>query len=415
MFRLLLASKAGVVRDLPGWFAVGRSGNRLRPPRAGEMIKLPPGSRLTFLPRRFPLGLARRDAAPTVREEGEAVAALLPNGYLRTLLPAYRARPGAPELPIFGYAACALKGEEIWVAARRTDANPCWDRRTYEESDLPDLVAARLAAYPENRILQQLAVCALEHGCFTAQNTFQRRWEAAVPISPVCNAQCIGCLSKQERASPPSPQPRITFLPTLDEIVEVAVGHLESADLAILSFGQGCEGEPTMQGGLLEEAIRAIRRRTARGILNVNTNGSRPEVLKRLFQAGLDAVRVSMNSAIPEWFARYYKPVRYGLGELKASLQVARTLKKFASLNLLIMPGVTDSAEEMAALFPFLEDSRPDMVQLRNLNMDPDVYFERVIQAPVEGIGMAGWLARIKKAFPKVRLGNFTPDFRNGA
>ena len=94
-----------------------------------------------------------------------------------------------------------------------------------------------------------------------------------------------------------SPQDRLMFVPAVDEIVEVAVAHLEQAHDAILSFGQGCEGEPLLQARRIEQAIRAIRARTTRGTLNINTNASNPRALQRLYDAGLDSLRASTISA----------------------------------------------------------------------------------------------------------------------
>src|SRR6266513_4281008 len=102
-------------------------------------------------------------------------------------------------------------------------------------------------SYPRNRIIAQHAHCALDYSCPTASNLFFGRWEMAIAVSPGCNARCIGCISKQEEEYLISPQDRLTFIPSVDEIVEIAVPHLESAENAIVSFGQGCEGEPLLQ------------------------------------------------------------------------------------------------------------------------------------------------------------------------
>ena len=82
---------------------------------------------------------------------------------------------------------------------------------------------------------------------------------------------------------------------------------------AILSFGQGCEGEPLLQARRIEQAIRAIRARTARGTLNINTNASNPRALQRLYDAGLDSLRASTISAVPETYNAYYRPIGYTL------------------------------------------------------------------------------------------------------
>ncbi len=76
------------------------------------------------------------------------------------------------------------------------------------------------------------------------------RWECPVPSSPACNANCIGCISFQpEEETIISTQDRLRFKPTAEEIVEFTVPHLETAPYPIVSFGQGCEGEPLSNVG----------------------------------------------------------------------------------------------------------------------------------------------------------------------
>ena len=77
--------------------------------------------------------------------------------------------------------------------------------------------------------------------------------------------------------------------PTLDEIVPPFVRHLNEAPDPIISFGQGCEGEPITQWKRISEAIAAIRAETKQGTINLNTNGSVPHGSRRSARAGLTA------------------------------------------------------------------------------------------------------------------------------
>jgi wyosine [tRNA(Phe)-imidazoG37] synthetase (radical SAM superfamily) len=52
-------------------------------------------------------------------------------------------------------------------------------------------------------------------------------------------------------------------------------GTDELTALRAHSFGQSCEGEPLMQADLLCEVIANVRKRTKRGTIHVNTNGTR--------------------------------------------------------------------------------------------------------------------------------------------
>ena len=171
--------------------ALGANGEEYWPLSAEDLIPLPAGATLFYLPGRAPLGLADDGTVEFIAEQGvSAVAAILPQGYTRLFLPAYQRAADVPRLPLFGYTAVAFKDGQLWVTARRTDDLAKWDPCFYNTPELSGLIAAKLAAHPENRILHQLAHCAKEYHCFTAQNIFYGRWEGGVPISPSCNARC---------------------------------------------------------------------------------------------------------------------------------------------------------------------------------------------------------------------------------
>jgi pyruvate-formate lyase-activating enzyme len=373
----------------------------LREPRAEELIPAPPGTVPAMLPGRSPALAGGRFAARRT-----VLAALLPAGYTRLLLPAYRSRPEAPPLPLFGYTFACAAGDELYVAAAATDESEDWAPRAFAVGELEALVAARCARDPRNRVLAQLALCAREYGCFTAQNVFLERGEAALPVSPKCNARCVGCISEQDpEAGFPSPQRRIAYESTPDELARIALAHLERVPGAIVSFGQGCEGEPLLRATTLARAIEKIRAATSDGTINLNTNGSVPKALSRLIEAGLDAVRISLNSFRPAVYAAYYRPQRYGLDDVLESVRRASAAGSRVSLNLLTHPGVTDDASELAAAEAVLSAVRVDMVQTRTLNIDPERYFEAVGR-PAQPLGMRHALQRIERL--GVRLGNFT-------
>src|SRR5437667_12698626 len=146
----------------------------------------------------------------------------------------------------------------------KTDDPRKWHPRAFSRRTQAHLVNEKQAAYPRTRLIAQHAHCALDYSCPTASNLFFGRWEMAIAVSPGCNARCIGCISKQEEEDLISPQDRLGFIPTVDEIVEVALPHLEQAEEAIVSFGQGCEGEPLLQWRRIEQAIKSMRTHTAK-------------------------------------------------------------------------------------------------------------------------------------------------------
>jgi pyruvate-formate lyase-activating enzyme len=372
-------------------------GGLVREAQRDELIAAPAGVVQMMLPGRNPL----TTIGPIAERTAFAVA--LPAGYTRLLLPAYATRRSAPALPLFGYTfACAID-DRLYVAAMKTDEDEDWQPRRFT-ADFDGLIDKRLAAEPQNRVLAQVALCSRDYGCFTAQNVFLERGEAALPVSPKCNARCVGCISEQEDGSVPSPQTRIADETDARDLAAVALHHLERVEDGIVSFGQGCEGEPLLRSITIARAIERIREQRPNGTINLNTNGSMPDALLRCIDAGLQAVRVSLNSFRPDVYRAYYRPAGYELDDVLQSVRLAVERGLRVSLNLLTHPGVSDDAAEVAAMETFLRTTRVDMVQTRTLNIDPALYFE-CVGRPREPLGMRGALERMRAL---TRVGNFT-------
>jgi pyruvate-formate lyase-activating enzyme len=374
-------------------------GGTIRDADAGELIPAPAGTVPMILPGRHPIVRGRRQA------RRYALGAMLPAGFTRLLLPAYERETGAPPLPLFGYTFACVVNDELYVAATQTDEGEDWQPRTFAPGELERVIDRRLAEDRLNRVLAQVALCSREYGCFTAQNVFLERGEAALPVSPRCNARCVGCISEQEDATLPAPQARITFETTPGELARVAIRHLERVEDGIVSFGQGCEGEPLLRSIAIAKAIDLIRGSRSNGTINLNTNGSLPSALARCIDAGLQAVRISLNSFRPHVYAAYYRPAGYGLEEVLESVRLAHARGLRVSLNLLTHPGVTDDEAEIEAARSFLEQTPVDMVQTRTLNIDPEWYFAAVGR-PQHPRGMREAIAAIRAA--GARVGNFT-------
>jgi pyruvate-formate lyase-activating enzyme len=401
MYTLLYADKNGNIFDAPGHAAWGRSGYDIHALDTTELIPLPEGADLMYLPGR--MAMIREGLSP-----GLAVAAVLPAGYTRTHLPAYTRVEKAPSLPLFGYTAAALKDGEIYVAAVKSDEGDKWNPLRYNTGQLKKLVRNMLKRYPRNRIYRQLAKCSLEYHCCTAQNIFYARWEAGIPVSPVCNARCFGCISLQPAECCPSPQNRIEFVPSVQEIAEVMTNHLTDASEAIISFGQGCEGEPSLQADVVAEAIKQVRRHTAQGVININTNAGFTEGIKEICAAGLDSMRVSLISAREDVYHGYYRPINYKLNDVFNSVRIAKEYGVYISLNLLVFPGLTDREEEVESLHNFIAATGIDMIQMRNLNADPDEVMKVIPPAQSKAIGIGAFIEGLKNRFPALRIGSYS-------
>ncbi|MBN2411906.1 radical SAM protein [candidate division KSB1 bacterium] len=414
---LVVSDGYGQVFEIPGLEMVGMSINNRYLPFEEELIPMPHGSLLLELPGRKPVGYDRRRDKYIVLEDYEgmpviAAAAFLAPAYTQLYRAAYVTHDDAVTLPLFAYTPVGWRQDEFWVCAVRVDEDVRQDLALFDAKQIESGARQTLQKYAGNRLIEHLVEnCVRRYFCPAAQNFVLGRWECPVPVSPSCNASCIGCISKQPADAVPVTQDRLTFIPTVDEILQFTVPHLEQAQRAVISFGQGCEGEPLLQGELIEEAIRQIRKKTGRGTINLNSNASYPHIIERLCKAGLDSIRVSLNSAREELYEAYYRPHNYTFADVVESIKVARKYHKWISLNYFIFPGLTDNPEEMEALTKLVLDHKIDYIQMRNLNIDPEWYINELNLAdrPHHAVGILKWQAQLKAKAPWLRFGYFNP------
>ena len=428
--RLVYADAQGQIYDHPYLTMAGMSGPEAVLPEPVELIPLPEGSRLFTIPDTPPIAWDQRtkrfntvDKAPGLRGSPQAVSAFMAPGYARTLLPACDYRQKSVHLPLWSYTAVGWDEERdcFVVAATQVDTNQNWNPDNYDDRLLDPLVRQRLAELPNNRLLEQLSRCAIDYHCFAAKNLFFRRWEAPLPTSPVCNSACLGCISLQASECCPSNHDRINFVPTPEELVEVALPHLEQAPEPIVSFGQGCEGDPILQAPTIAEATRRLKSATSRGTINFNSNGSLPDRVQELCDAGMDSFRFSLNSVLEERYNAYYRPKGYTFSNVVQSLKIAKQAGRFTMINYLISPGASDAPDEVEELLRFVAETGVDMIQLRNLSIDPD-YYNRAIGITQRGVGIYRLLQRLKQEFPQLQFGYynrtkenfFPPGFESG-
>ncbi|HEX4756303.1 MAG TPA: radical SAM protein [Candidatus Dormibacteraeota bacterium] len=405
--RLVAGRPDGSIEILDGYRAAARNGRALVAVGPDDLLPMPQEATLSRLPGRRPLAVDSDGGAVAVDGDWLAVAAVMPVGLLRTLLPATERTAGARRLPLFGYTAVVEHGGDLMCAALRTDSFEWWQPANFGRADLPAAVQAARDALPGNRLVDHLANCALVNRCYTAQNTFHRRYEGALPASPACNADCLGCISLQTDGEVPAPQARMGFAPTADELVALADWHLQGDDSAIVSFGQGCEGEALTRDDALVDATRRIRERHPHATIHVNTNASKPHILERLIDAGLNSVRISAISFNDAVFRPYYRPVGYGLEDVVACGALMHARGGQVCLNLLTFPGVTDVESEIDATVRACRAMGVDQVQWRSLNVDHDWLLD-VLPALPAGVGMRAAHQRIRDLLPGVEHGNFT-------
>jgi len=409
---LLYSDGKGNIFEDVSLYACGRSGHYGQPVPAEDWIVLPEGGNLYELPGRRGIGIDVRTGKVRLCEKGWAVAAFIPPAYTGLYMASYANDKDAEVLPLFCYTAAGWKADEFYVTAVRIESDIRQEAVGYDETIVAAGIQKMREEYPQNRLVEHLANnCALTYHCPAARNYFMGRWECPIPSSPACNSNCLGCISFQpEEETIISSHDRLDFKPSAGEIVEYTVPHLMNAPFPIISWGQGCEGEPLLMWETMLEAIQQIRQFTDKGSINVNTNGSKPDAVDALCKAGLNSIRVSTNSAQKELYDPYYQPNNYAFKDIVESLKVVNRHGGWTSINYFVFPGVTDSVAEYEALRQLIQDTGLKMIQWRNFNIDPDWYLERIgLEDPGECLGVKQLMALIKEEFPHIKYGYFNP------
>lgn len=410
---LLYSDGKGNIYEDRSLYATGRSGWDALPVPVEDWIELPEGGSLYELPERRGIGIDVRTGKMRLCDKGWAVAAFIPPAHTGLYLAAYETAPNAPTLPLFCYTAASWYNDKFFVPAVRIEKDIRQEHRGYIKETIETGVQKLLKAYPHNRLVDHLMHnCCETYNCPAARNLAMGRWECPVPVSPACNANCIGCISFQpQEESITSTQDRLTFKPTVEEIVEFTVPHLETAPYPIISFGQGCEGEPLLMWETIRDAIIEIRKHTSKGSININTNGSMPHAVKSLCEAGLNSIRVSTNSARKQIYEAYYRPNNYEFGDILESIKIVRSYGGWASINYFVFPGMTDSVEEYEALRKLIRETDLSMIQWRNFNIDPDWYLGKIgLIETGENIGIKNLMGQIREEFPHLKYGYFNPS-----
>ncbi len=405
-------SKGNIFEDTT-LFATGRSGWDAMPVPEDEWIELPDGGSLYELPGRKGIGIDVQTGDMRLCEKGWAVAAFIPPAHTGFYLAAYESEKDAPILPLFCYTAAGWHNSKFYVPAIRSEQDIRQENAGYDKLKIETGTQKLLKAYPHNRLVKHLMEnCCLTYHCPAARNLSLSRWECPVPVSPACNANCVGCISLQpDEETIVSTQDRLTFKPTAEEIVEFTVPHLESAPFPIISFGQGCEGEPLLMWETIREAILEIRKYTGKGSININTNGSNPESVRMLCKAGLNSIRVSTNSARKEIYTPYYRPNNYQFEDIVESLKVVNSFGGWTSINYFVFPGMTDSIAEYEALRKLIKETGLKMIQWRNFNIDPDWYLGKIgVTDTGECLGVNQLMQLIRQEFPDLKFGYFNPS-----
>ena len=75
---------------------------------------------------------------------------------------------------------------------------------------------------------------------------------------------------------------------------------------------------------------------------------------------------------------------------------------------MLYFPGFNDREEELNAWIKFFEELPVQMIQVRNLNIDPDIFLNTMPQQSGKMLGTKKFLQTLKNKFNNLQIGSFS-------
>ena len=84
----------------------------------------------------------------------------------------------------------------------------------------------------------------------------------------------------------------------------------------------------------------------------------------------------------------------------------------YTMINYLVFPGVTDQEEEIEALLALIKKTGVNFLHVKNLNIDPQLYLDRMPKADSSAVGMKRMADILEEEFPDLKLGYFNQPVR---
>jgi len=118
-------------------------------------------------------------------------------------------------------------------------------------------------------------------------------------------------------------------------------------------------------------------------------------------------VRISLNSSLKPCYDAYYRPVNYRYADVIESIGAARDEGLYVNVNLLVFPGHTDREQEAGGLVRLFERTGVDVVQMRNLSIDPWWYVRKIPKPKGRALGLRALIGLFKSEIPGMRIDYF--------
>ena len=128
-------------------------------------------------------------------------------------------------------------------------------------------------------------------------------------------------------------------------------------------------------------------------------------------ESGLDSIRISLNSARPDFYRAYYRPKNYDFEDVVTSISLSKKFGLYTMINYLVFPGINDQEEEIEALRNLVKRTGINFIHLKNLNIDPDLYLRKMPVTDSKAVGIKRMAKIIQEEFPEIKLGYFNQPF----
>lgn len=399
---LVYANKRGQIFDHTELYMAARSAGFNFVPYEIELVELPKEANLYLMQNTVPVAYNQDTTNMEDFPGGAAVAAILPQPYLRLFLPAYTCAEGE-QLPPMAYTAIGWLEEKFVTPALQMDKlRPVNVNST--ETALAKAAEAK-EKFPKNKLIPFLEECISQNACSMAADIFTGGYECAIPVSMAHCTEPV--IPSAALATGCSGLRKLNFTPSSRDIIEVAMFYADQTKKPLITFGSACEGDPVMVAETVAKAIKVIKKNRPDATVSYIGCAGFPDKMKMLYEAGLDSVRLTVNSVNPSTYERFYRPKGFTFDGIYKSIELAHRAGVFVSLGLETLPGLNDRESETQALMDFIEAFKIDLIQMSNLDGDPNAIFQLYNFKFEEIHGIKNMLKLLKKRFKSLKFGYY--------
>ena len=169
-----------------------------------------------------------------------------------------------------------------------------------------------------------------------------------------------------------------------------------------MTFGLVCDGEPLASPRIVADAAVQIRAAAPAARITIRTNASSAAAIGRVAAAGVDGLVVRLASARADTYERIQTPRDFRWPDVRGGIRQAVASGLVVTIELLVLPGLTDRAPEADALVALLRElPSGSVLRLRDLAADPYVVLRA--NPGTEPDGVEALIDRLRVEAPHVR------------